>query len=199
MEEEKTPSPIQKNLSVKSLFLTFFKIGIITFGGGYAMISNLREELVENKKWIEDEELIQIIAIAESTPGPIAINAATFIGYKKGGFFGALLSTLGVVLPSLILLYLISLFFDQFMQFQIIQYAFVGIKVAVSILIFRAGYSMLKKMKKTWFHCLLFSLVFLLMIIFDIFSIDFSSIFYILASALLGFIVFSLKAGGKKQ
>ena len=199
MEEEKTPSPIQKNLSVKSLFLTFFKIGIITFGGGYAMISNLREELVENKKWIEDEELIQIIAIAESTPGPIAINMATFIGYKKGGFFGALLSTLGVVLPSLILLYLISLFFDQFMQFQIIQYAFVGIKVAVSILIFRAGYSMLKKMKKTWFHCLLFSLVFLLMIIFDIFSIDFSSIFYILASALLGFIVFSLKAGGKKQ
>lgn len=199
MEEEKTPSPIQKNLSVKSLFLTFFKIGIITFGGGYAMISNLREELVENKKWIEDEELIQIIAIAESTPGPIAINAATFIGYKKGGFFGALLSTLGVVLPSLILLYLISLFFDQFMQFQIIQYAFVGIKVAVSILIFRAGYSMLKKMKKTWFHCLLFSLVFLLMIVFDIFSIDFSSIFYILASALLGFIVFSLKAGGKKQ
>ena len=163
------------------------------------MISNLREELVENKKWIEDEELIQIIAIAESTPGPIAINMATFIGYKKGGFFGALLSTLGVVLPSLILLYLISLFFDQFMQFQIIQYAFVGIKVAVSILIFRAGYSMLKKMKKTWFHCLLFSLVFLLMIIFDIFSIDFSSIFYILASALLGFIVFSLKAGGKKQ
>ena len=199
MEEEKTPSPIQKNLSVKSLFLTFFKIGIITFGGGYAMISNLREELVENKKWIEDEELIQIIAIAESTPGPIAINAATFIGYKKGGFFGALLSTLGVVLPSLILLYLISLFFDQFMQFQIIQYAFVGIKVAVSILIFRAGYSMLKKMKKTWFHCLLFSLVFLLMIVFDIFSIDFSSIFYILASALLGFIVFSLKTGGKKQ
>ena len=199
MEEEKTPSPIQKNLSVKSLFLTFFKIGIITFGGGYAMISNLREELVENKKWIEDEELIQIIAIAESTPGPIAINMATFIGYKKGGFFGALLSTLGVVLPSLILLYLISLFFDQFMQFQIIQYAFVGIKVAVSILIFRAGYSMLKKMKKTWFHCLLFSLVFLLMIVFDIFSIDFSSIFYILASALLGFIVFSLKAGGKKQ
>ena len=185
-------------ISKKELFFTFFKIGIITFGGGYAMISNIREELVSKKQWIKEDELIKIIAISESTPGPIAINMATFIGYKKRGVLGSILATLGVVLPSLVILYLISLFFNQFLEIKLIQYAFNGIKVGVSFLIVRAGYQMFVKMEKNPFNLIIFFLVMILMILFDFLSINFSSIFFILIAALIGIIFFSLKKGAKK-
>ncbi len=185
-------------ISKKELFFTFFKIGIITFGGGYAMISNIREELVSKKQWIKEDELIKIIAISESTPGPIAINMATFIGYKKRGVLGSILATLGVVLPSLVILYLISLFFNQFLEIKLIQYAFNGIKVGVSFLIVRAGYQMFVKMEKNPFNLIIFFLVMILMILFDFLSINFSSIFFILIAALIGIIFFSLKKGVKK-
>ena len=102
------------------LFYTFFKIGLFTFGGGYAMISTIRETIVEKKQWITDDELMQIITIAESTPGPIAINMATYVGYKKGKALGSVFATLGVVLPSFIIIYLISLFLEKFMEFKVV-------------------------------------------------------------------------------
>ena len=89
------------------LFLTFFKLGLFTFGGGYAMIPSLKEIVVEKKKWLSEEEMLEILAISESTPGPIAINMATFIGYRQKKVLGSVLSTLGVVLPSLIIIYII--------------------------------------------------------------------------------------------
>ena len=131
------------------LFLTMFKIGLFTFGGGYAMVAIIERELVEKKKWIEHEEFMDVIAIAESTPGPIAINSATYIGYKIRGFFGSLFATLGVVLPSFIIIVLISLFYEQFVQIEIVKYAFNGIQACVAFLILSAGLKMFKKLKKT--------------------------------------------------
>ena len=114
------------------LFVTFFKIGLFTFGGGYAMISIIEDNCVEKKQWITDDELMQIITIAESTPGPIAINMATYVGYKRGKALGSVMATLGVVLPSFIIIYLISLFLEKFMEFKVVKYAFVGINAAVA-------------------------------------------------------------------
>ena len=97
-----------------SLFLSMLKIGAFTFGGGYAMISFFDHEFVENKKWLEKDEFLDLVTVAESTPGPIAINCATYIGYKKAGILGSVMATVGMVLPSLTVIYLISLFFDSF-------------------------------------------------------------------------------------
>lgn len=196
--EEKNEVLENTRVPLKSLFWTFFKIGFITFGGGYAMISNIKEELIDKKNWLKEDEMVKIIAISESTPGPIAINMATFIGYNKGGIKGSILATLGVVLPSLITLYIISLFFNQFMEIKLIQNAFVGIKVGVGILIVRAGYNMFKKLPKKPFELIIFSITMILMILFDIISFNFSSIIYIFVSALLGILFFSLKKGDKK-
>lgn len=128
-----------------SLFLTFLKIGAFTFGGGYAMIPLIKRELVENKKWIEEKDILDIVAIAESTPGPIAINAATFVGFKLKGFWGAFLSTLGVVLPSFFIIIAISLVLDVFWEFKVVQYAFRGIRAGVLALIVNAFWSMYKQ------------------------------------------------------
>ena len=130
------------------LFWTYFKLGLFTFGGGYAMIANIREIVVEKKGWLDEDELLRIIAIAESTPGPIAINMATYVGYKRRGVLGSALATLGVVLPSLIIIFVISLFLDAFMANVWVQYAFVGIKAAVAFLILKAGLGMLQKLPK---------------------------------------------------
>jgi chromate transporter len=132
-----------------TLFVTMFKIGLFTFGGGYAMIAIIEREIIERKKWIGNDEFLDIIAIAESTPGPLAINSATFVGYKIAGVLGSVFATLGVVLPSFIIIYIISLFFDAFLSIVWVGYAFRGIQVAVAFLIFNAGIKMLKKLKKT--------------------------------------------------
>ena len=113
------------------LFATFFKIGAFTFGGGYAMIPLIQREIVDKKQWATNEDLLDIIAIAESTPGPIAVNAATFIGSKIDGFFGALFATLGVVLPSFITIFAVSFAIAQFEHIKLVQYAFTGIRAAV--------------------------------------------------------------------
>jgi len=133
---------------ILNLFLTMFKIGLFTFGGGYAMISILQDEFVERKKWIDHEEFMNLVVIAESTPGPIAINSSTYIGYKVAGFWGSFFSSIGMVLPSLIIIYIISLFFNSFLEIELISNAFKGIQVCVIYLIFTAGLKMLKKMKK---------------------------------------------------
>ena len=121
-----------------TLFLTFLKIGAFTFGGGYAMIPIIEKEMVEKHKWIKSEDILDIFAIAESTPGPIAINSATFIGYKIGGVFGSFCATFGVVLPSFVIISIISLVLREFSDIKAVQYAFNGIRAGVLALIIKA-------------------------------------------------------------
>ncbi len=177
---------MKKLKALFSLFLAFFKIGLITFGGGYAMIAIIERELIERKKWIEHEEFLDVIAIAESTPGPIAINSATYIGYKRSGFLGSLFATLGVVMPSFIIIFAISLFFDAFLKFQYVQYAFRGIQAGVAFLILSAGIKMFKSLKKNVLSITLFVLTTGCLVAFSLFSINFSSIFYILIGGVVG-------------
>lgn len=138
-----------------SLFLIFMKIGVFTFGGGYAMIPLIQRETVENKKWINDEDMLEIVAIAESTPGPIAINAATFIGYRVGGFLGALAATIGLVLPSFAIITAVSFVLMQFQNVRWIQFAFNGIRAGVLALIVKALWSMYKQSPKGIFSYLI--------------------------------------------
>lgn len=177
---------IKKNFE---LFKVFFKLGLFTFGGGYAMIPHIKEIVVEQKKWINEEEILEIIAIAESTPGPIAINMATYIGYKQGKITGSILATTGVVLPSLIIIYAISLIFNQFISNEYVAAAFIGIKACVAFLITKAGIEMLMKIKKNLFNILLFALIFILIIVLEIFGKSFSSIILILIGGLLNIII----------
>ena len=124
------------------------KIGLFTFGGGYAMISILEHEFVERKGWLSSDEFMDLVTVAESTPGPIAINCATFVGFRQAGFCGALAATLGIVLPSFLVIYVISRFLDHFLEITVIAHAFRGIKLAVGILILDAAFTMIKKMHK---------------------------------------------------
>ena len=133
-----------------SLFWTFFKIGGFTFGGGYAMIPLIQKEAVEKKGWVTDDDILEIIAIAESTPGPIAINSATFVGYRTAGFFGAACATFGVVLPSFVIILMISFVLTQFQELKAVQYAFNGIRAGVLALLFKALWTMYKKSPKGW-------------------------------------------------
>ena len=169
-----------------SLFLTMLKIGLFTFGGGYAMIALIENEFVEKKKWIEKDEFLDIAAIAESTPGPIAINAATYIGYKNSGIIGSMIATLGICIPSFVIIYAISLFFDAFLSFTLVAYAFKGVQICVVYLILTAGLKMLKQMKKTTFNMIIISLTLICMIVFSLFAVKFSTIFYILISGACG-------------
>ena len=132
------------------LFWTFFKIGGFTFGGGHAMIPLIQKETVENKKWITDDDILEIIAIAESTPGPVAINSATFVGYRTAGFWGAVFATMGVVLPSFCIILAIAYLLDNFMEIKAVQYAFKGINAGVLALLFKALWNMYKKSPKSW-------------------------------------------------
>ena len=130
------------------LFGVFFKIGLFTFGGGYAMISLIEHEIGERRGWVSADELAEVFAIAESTPGPIAVNCATYVGYRRAGIWGGVFATLGVVLPSFIIIYIISLFYDQFMALRIAANAFRGVQVAVAFLILRAGVRMISRLPR---------------------------------------------------
>ena len=173
-----------------NLFFTMLKIGLFTFGGGYAMIALLEHEFVERKKYVDRDEFLDMVAIAESTPGPIAINAATYLGYKNLGFLGSVAATVGVIIPSFVIIFLISLFFDAFLAFPFVGYAFRGIQVCVIYLIFSAGLNMLRKMKKTVFSTVIVSLVLLSMLVFSLFAVKFSSILYILVCGGIGLFAF---------
>ena len=175
-----------------SLFLTMLKIGLFTFGGGYAMIALLENEFVEKKKWLEKNEFLDVAAIAESTPGPIAINAATYIGYKNAGMIGSMIATLGICIPSFVIIYAISLFFDAFLSLTLVAYAFKGIQICVVYLILTAGLKMLKQMKKTAFNMIIISITLICMIVFSLFAVKFSTIFYILISGACGVAVYLL-------
>ena len=181
------------------LFLTMLKIGLFTFGGGYAMIALLENEFIEKKKWIDKEEFLDMAAIAESTPGPIAINAATYIGYKLGGFSGSLVSTFAICIPSFTIVFLISLFFDKFISLTWVNYAFKGIQVCVVYLILSAGIRMFKNLKKNTFNVIIFLSVVVMMIAFSLFAVEFSAIFYILICGILGVVVYMLKELSGKE
>jgi len=132
-----------------AIFLSMLKIGCFAFGGGYAIIALLENEFISKRNWIDHDEFLDVVAIAESTPGPIAINVATYIGYKLKGFGGAVVATVGMCLPSFVIMYLVSLFYEQFMEITLVAAAFKGIQICVVYLIASSGLKMLKKMKKT--------------------------------------------------
>ena len=186
------------------LFLTFSKIGLFTFGGGYAMISMIEYNCVERKKWITHDEMMDVTVIAESTPGPIAINCATFTGYKKAGFTGALAATLGMIVPSFAIIYLISMFLDHFLELTIIANAFKGIKIAVGILILDAAFTMIQKMHKKILPRAIMICSTIVMLCIHIFAWDFSSISLMLIAAVVSLTIFALngapdqKGGAKK-
>ena len=174
------------------LFLTMLKIGLFTFGGGYAMIAMFENEFVEKKKWLEKDEFLDVAAIAESTPGPIAINAATYIGYKNAGIIGSIIATLGICIPSFIIIYAISLFFDAFLSLTLVAYAFKGIQICVVYLILTAGLKMLAHMKKNAFNIIIISITLICMVVFSLFAVKFSTIFYIMISGACGVVVYLL-------
>ena len=186
------------------LFLTFAKIGLFTFGGGYAMISMIENICVERKNWITHDEMMNVTVIAESTPGPIAINCATFTGYKKAGFPGALAATFGIVVPSFAVIYLISMFLDSFLELTIIANAFKGIKIAVGILILDAAITMIRKMPKKKLPRTIMGCSCIAMLCINLFAWKFSSISLMLIAAVVSLTIFILngapdqKGGAKK-
>ena len=174
------------------LFLSMLKIGLFTFGGGTAMISLLENEFVSRKKWLETDEFADLVVIAESTPGPIAINCATYIGYKTCGVLGSIVATLGMVIPSFVIIYVISLFFNRFLEIKWVASAFKGIQACVIFLILSAGIKIFKKVKKNVFGIIVMTLTFAAMIVLSLFSVNFSAVFYVLISAFLGLLVYSI-------
>ncbi|MBR2596550.1 MAG: chromate transporter [Solobacterium sp.] len=188
---------------LSDLFLTFTKIGLFTFGGGYAMISLIEHACVEQKHWISHDEMMDITVIAESTPGPIAINCATFVGFRQKGFAGALAATLGIVLPSFCIVFAISRFLDDFLAITWIAHAFRGIKIAVGILILDAALKMIKKMPKKPLPKAIMAGAALGMLAIDFLSLHISSIVLMLTGGLISLLVFLLKkpamAGGEAK
>lgn len=188
----------KKRKLLGTLFVTMFKIGLFTFGGGYAMIALLTNEFVSKKGWVDKDEFLDVVAIAESTPGPIAINMATYLGYKMAGVLGSAVATLGVVLPSFTIIYIISLFFDAFLSLALVANAFRGIQVCVIYLIFSAGMKMYKGLKKNRFNVTVLIASMACMVAFSIFAVNFSTVFYILISGTLGLCVYLVSLARKK-
>ena len=178
---------------LSDLFLTFAKIGLFTFGGGYAMIAMIEHTCVERKGWITHDEMMNVTVIAESTPGPIAINCATFTGYKKAGFAGAVAATLGMVVPSFTVIFLIAKLLDNFLELTLIANAFRGIKVAVGILILDAAITMVKKMHKKKLPRTIMVCSCIAMFCINLFAWNFSSISLMLVAAAVSVTIFALK------
>ena len=172
------------------LFYIFAKIGLFTFGGGYAMISIIENICVERKKWITQEEMMDMTVIAESTPGPIAINCATYVGYKMAGVAGATVATFGMVVPSFVVIFVISKFLDDFLKFTVIAHAFQGIKIAVGLIIFEAAIRMIKKMSKKIFPKVVVACSFVTMMAVNVFSLKFSSITIMIMVGILSFLIY---------
>lgn len=178
------------------LFLTFAKIGVFTFGGGYAMISLIENICVEEKRWITHDEMMNIAVIAESTPGPIAINCATFVGHRKAGLKGACTATLGIVLPSFLIIYLVSIFLDNFLEIGWIKSAFSGIKAAVCILILDAAAAMIRKMRKEPLPLGIMICSCAAMLCINIFSVKISSIALMAVAGVLSLAIAAVKSPG---
>ena len=158
----------KRSKRIWKLFTTFLKIGAFTFGGGYAMIPLIQKEAVENHGRITDEDILEIIAIAESTPGPIAINSATFVGYRTCGVLGSVCATLGVVLPSFVTIFAISFVLRQFQELKAVRYAFQGIRAGVLALLCKALWGMYQKNTKNWASYIVMAGAFLLTGLLDV-------------------------------
>lgn len=180
------------------LFLTFAKIGLFTIGGGYAMIAIIEDAVVSQKKWMTHEEMMELLVIAESTPGPIAINCATYVGYRTRGALGAAAATLGMVVPSLVIIYTISMFMDNFLEIGIVASAFKGIKVGVGIVIINAGINMMKKIPKEPLPRLLLAFGLIAMLLVNFFSLNVSSIALMLMAGFVSLAIFMVKGGKAK-
>lgn len=181
-----------RKTGLMDIFLIFLKIGAFTFGGGYAMIALLEDEFVDKRSWLNESEFLDMTAIAESTPGPVAINAATYLGYKLAGFKGALAASLAVCIPSFAIIYVISFFYERFQQITWVASAFKGIQACVVYLILSAGLRMFIKMKKNVFNVSIFAVVSVSFIFVSLFGISFSSIYYILICGVVGVVVGTL-------
>lgn len=168
-----------------SLFYTFFKIGAFTFGGGYAMIPLIEREIVEKRGWIKEDDIVDIFAVSESVPGAIAINSATFIGFRIAGYSGAIFSMLGVVLPSFIIITVIAAVLSQFQELEIVKAAFSGIRAAIVALIVMAGVKVAKTAIKNWTGIVIASVAFFLLLI-----VNLHAIIIIILGALAGIVLF---------
>ncbi len=180
-----------------SLFIAFFKIGAFTFGGGYAMIPLIQKEVVDNKKWVTDDDILEIIAIAESTPGPIAINSATFIGYKTCGFFGSFFATLGVVLPSFIIITIIAFFLSNFADITAVKYAFFGIRAGVLALLLKSFWGMFKKCPKNVISYVIAALAFAVSVLSFTLDLGINTLIIIISAAVIG-LIYSFIASKKE-
>ena len=181
------------------LFLTFMKIGMFTFGGGYAMISVVENACVEEKHWITHDDMMNITVIAESTPGPIAINCATFVGFKKRGLIGAAVATTGMILPSFLVIYLVARFLDSFLEISWIAHAFEGIKLAVGILIIDAGIKMLRQIPARTAPRLITACAFVVMLLIDILALRISSIALLLIAAAVSLVMFTISQNIERE
>lgn len=177
------------------LFLTFFRIGICTFGGGYAMLPMLQRELVEKKSWVTEEEILDYFAIGQCTPGVIAVNTATFVGYKIKKVPGGITATLGVVAPSVIIITIIAAVLRNFAHIPAVQNAFAGIRVAVCVLIINSVVKLLKKSVVDKLTAIVYIAVALCAIVFS----KLSPIIFVVASAILGIAVKVLIQGRKEE
>ena len=172
-----------------TLFLTFAKVGVMTFGGGYAMLPILQREVVENKGWATDEELTDYFAIGQCTPGVIAVNTATFIGQKRRGILGGIMATLGVVFPSLVIIAALAGVITTVSHLAWVQHAFAGIRVCVCVLIFNAVLKLWKgAVKDVWGL-----VIFLVILALSVFT-KLSPIIYVLAAAVAGLLIKNLGA-----
>ena len=182
------------------LFLAFFKIGLFTFGGGYGMLSLIEDICVDRKKWITHDEMMAVTVIAESTPGPIAINCSTYVGYKQKGILGAISATVGVILPSFVIIFLISNYLNRFLEITWIANAFKGIKIAVGILILNVAVRMIVKMKKDLLSIIILICAAAVMLSVNFLSVRVSSITLLLAAgvvALTASFIREFAEGGK--
>ena len=180
------------------LFLIFAKIGVFTFGGGYAMLPLIENSCVKNKHWITHDEMMNVTVIAESTPGPIAINCATYVGYKQKGLPGAVMATIGIVFPSFLIIFLISVFLDNFLEIAWIAHAFMGIKLAVGILILDVATKMIRKMQKKPVPLTIMICAFVAMLVIDIFALRVSSITLMLIAAVISLVIFLIRRDAGK-
>lgn len=185
-----------KSKTLLHLFFTFAKIGLFTFGGGYAMIAMMESICVEKKGWITHDEMMNITVIAESTPGPIAINCATYVGWMQAGFTGALASTIGIVLPAFLIIFGISICLDRFLEITLIANAMRGIRIAVGLLILDAAFTMIRKMPKKPFPITIASCAFAAMLLVNFLSLRLSSITLMLAAAFVSLLICALKQKG---
>ena len=183
----------EKLKKVFQLFITFIKIGAFTFGGGYAMVPLIQRETVEKKKWINDDDILEIVAIAESTPGPIAVNSATFVGYKTAGVLGAAAATIGVVLPSFTIIYFISFVIDKFENNTAVKYAFSGVRAGVLALIIKALWTMSKKSAKNIISFIITAFAFIFA------ALNINVIYIILACAVTGIVSSLIMSGREKE